>query len=184
VNCTSEKQLPEGFRWADELSTKDSQSWEPLPPEAYEKPRRRSISLEDADLQKVNTLKEALRRFRLRRPGAHKVVDINFEGARIGALYEDLNERYLVMFKREFYRSFSNHFPDVPQTGYGVVTAKKIVAWAVDEGIIIAAIFPSGRCYCIDAYDFWLFYEEYKTDCKHLKGQEIAAPLEKFKRLF
>jgi len=177
------KQLPEGFRYANDLPVKSRSDWEPLPPEAYEKPKRRP-SQEELDRQKVNTLKEALRRFRSRKPGAHKVTDVNFEGARIGALFEDLNERYLVMFKREFYRSFSDHFPDVPQKGYGVVTAKKIVGWAADEGIIIAAIFPSGRCYSIDGYDFWLFYEEYKTDCRHLKGEEIAAPLEAFKREF
>ncbi|GAG11243.1 unnamed protein product, partial [marine sediment metagenome] len=41
------------------------------------------------DLQKVYTLKEALSRFRSRKPGAHKVTNINFEGARIGAVFED-----------------------------------------------------------------------------------------------
>jgi len=171
------KQLPEGFRYADEVPARS----EPVPPEVQPKRRR---NLEDLDLQKVYTLKEALGRFRSRKPGAHKVTDVNFEGARIGAVFEGLNERYLVMFKREFYRRFSEHFPDVPQRGYGVVTAKKIVGWAADEGLILAAVFPSGRCYSIDGYDFWLFYEEYKTDCRHLKGEEIAAPLEAFKRLF
>lgn len=181
---SEEKQLPEGFRWADELP-KDSQRWEPLPPEAYEKPSRRRRNLEDADLARVNTLREAIQRFRLKKPGYQKMLDINFEGARIGALFENklMDKRYFVMFKREFYRQFSNHFPEVPQKGYGVVTAKKIVAWAADEGVYIAVVFPSGRCYSIDGYDFWLFYEEYKTDCKHLEG-EIAVSLERFKREF
>ncbi|KKK49905.1 hypothetical protein LCGC14_3130320, partial [marine sediment metagenome] len=43
--------------------------------------------------------------------------------------------------------------------------------------------FPSGRCYSIDGYDFWLFYEEYKTDVEHLED-EIACPLEAWKRVF
>jgi len=177
------KELPEGFRYANQIPNKDK--WNPLPPEAYEKPHRgRSRSIADADLSRVNTLREALQRFRIRKPGAQKMLDINFKGARVGALFEDgLEQQYFVMFKREFYHHFSKHFPKVPQKGYGVITAKQIVNWAADKGIRIAAIFPSGRCYSIDGYDFWLFYEEYQTDCKHLED-EIAAPLEMFKREF
>lgn len=175
------KELPEGFRYANELPDKDK--WEPLPPEAYEKPRRRNRTIDDADLSRVNTLREALRRFRAKKPGAKRVIDINFKGARVGTLFEDGLEQYFVMFKREFYRHFSKHFPEIPQKGFAVITAKQIVNWAADKGIRIAAIFPSGRCYSIDGYDFWLFYEEYKTDCKHLED-EIACPLEMWKRVF
>ncbi len=175
------KELPEGFRYANELPDKDR--WEPLPPEAYEKPRRNHRTIDEADLARVNTLREALRRFRAKKPGAKKTIDINFKGARVGALFEDGGEQYFVMFKREFYRHFSQHFPEVPQKGFAVITAKQIVNWAADKGILIAAIFPSGRCYSIDGYDFWLFYEEYKTEVKHLED-EIACPLEMWKRLF
>ncbi|MCW3988664.1 MAG: hypothetical protein NWE88_01155, partial [Candidatus Bathyarchaeota archaeon] len=72
------KQLPEGFRYADEVPVRPKS----LPLGVQPKRRR---SQEDLDFQKVYTLKEALRRFRSRKPGAHKVTDVNFEGARIGA---------------------------------------------------------------------------------------------------
>ena len=176
------KELPEGFRYANQVP--EGKQWEPLPPEAYEKPRRRrNQTLDEADLARVNTLREALLRFRAKKPAAKKMIDINFKGARVGALYEDGLEQYFVMFKRQFYRHFSKHFPKVPQKGFAVTTAKQIVNWAADKGVIIAALFPSGRCYSIDGYDFWLFYEEYKTDVEHLED-EIACPLEAWKRLF
>ncbi len=172
------KELPKGFRYANQIP--EIGKWEHLPPEAFEKPRR---TRPPDDLARVNTLREALRRFRLKKPSAQKIIDINFKSARIGALFEDGLEQYFVMFKREFYRHFSTHFPHVPQKGFGVTTAKQIVNWAADKGIRIAPIFPSGRCYSIDGYEFWLFYEEYKTDVKHLED-EISTPLEMWKREF
>lgn len=178
---SQEKQLPEGFRYGDQLPPEGRRGQRP-PPQPR---RRRAQSLEDIELSRVYTLREAIKRFRSRKHGVHKVTDVNFEGARIGAIFieEALGEQYFVMFKRDFYKRFSDHFPKVPKKGYGVLTAKKIVSWAADEGVNIAAVFPSGRCYVIDAMDFWLFYEEYQTDCPHIEG-EIAAPLEMFKRLF
>lgn len=54
---SEEKQLPEGFRYADEMPVRPAS----LPLEVQPKRRR---SQEDLELQKVYTLKEALRRFR------------------------------------------------------------------------------------------------------------------------
>ena len=148
--------------------------------------RMRRLAKEDRS--RVNTLREALARWKRKRPGSLKIDDIQFEGARIGTLYswqgvEKLPKRYLVMFKREFYHSFSRHFPEVPDKGFGIVTAKKIVGWAADQDIIIASVFPDGRCYSVHAYDYWLYYEQYKTDVAHLPG-EIAYPLELANRDF
>lgn len=114
-----------------------------------------------------------------------KMYDVNFEGARIGSLFLNTitKDRYLVVFKRHFYIRFSDHFPQVPEKGYGIITAKKIVGWTADEDIILAAIFPSGRCYTIPAIDFWLYYEKYETDCVHAEG-EIAIALSRWERIF
>lgn len=178
-----ERVLPEGFKYADDMPVKEDAVWHPLPPEAYKKPRRRRIISQDQ--MRVYNLREALQRFRARRMDMAKIHDVNFEGARIGTLFINTitKDRYLVMFKRHFYIHFSNHFPQVPEKGYGIITAKKIVGWASEEDIIITAIFPSGRCYSIHATDFWLYYEKYGTDCVHAEG-EIASPLKMWKRVF
>ncbi len=137
--------------------------------------RRRRLAKED--LNRVNTLREALALWKRKRPGSLKIDDMQFKGARIGTLYSWQDKRYLVMFKREFYERFAAHFPEIPEKGYGIVTAKQIVSWCADQDIIIASIFPSGRCYSVSGYDYWLFYAQHGTDVKHLPG-EIAVSLE------
>lgn len=134
----------------------------------------------------VVNLRDALDLFQVR-IFCLKVNDVKLEGDRIGAVFErpQTEERYLVLFKREFYYRFSNHFPKLPSEnkGYGMLANIKLVHWCALEGIKMAAIMPDGKCYVIDGLEFWRFYEKYKTDSPHIK-EEIASPLNMWSRLF
>lgn len=162
------KELPPGFTRADEMP----------PAVANEEQKRKPGERE------VYTLRDALDLFRENIP-CRTLSDVKLEGIRVGVIFikEASNEKYLVLFKREPYYHFSKHFPDVPTKGYGMIANLKLVHWCALEGIRMAAILKDGRCYWIDSWEFYTFYEKHKTDLKAIPG-EIASPLSMWKRLF
>lgn len=173
-----ETKLPDGFKFASEIPEGKDEVWHQQPEEAYKPKKGRPTKL------RVESLREAIQIFRYE-VDATKLQDVSLEGRRVAALFRrDEDEKtFVVMFKREFYIHFSKHFMHVPEEGYGLLANHKLVHWSAMEGHRIAAVFPDGRAYWIDAMEFIKYYEEYETECPKLPG-EIAAPLSMWKRLF
>ena len=114
-----------------------------------------------------------------------KKLDVNIEGAKIAAVFENkrTGEKFLVMFKRDFYHQFSNHFPKIPEAGYGMIISKKIVEWAADEEMTLVAVMPRGVAYKCGAVEAIEYYRKWKTDVPHIEG-EIGTPARMWPRLF
>lgn len=171
----AETELPKDFKLASDLLVED-EVWKP--PEEVYKPRKEKTTL------RVDSLREAIQVFKYE-VDATKLQDVTLEGRRVAALFrrDSDDTTFVVMFKREFYIHFSKHFMHVLEEGYGLLANHKLVHWAALEGHRIAAVFPDGRAYWIDAMEFIKYYEEYETECPKLPG-EIATPLSMWKRLF
>lgn len=119
-----------------------------------------------------------------------KLDDVKLTNARVAATYQHkgTGRIYLVMFKRDVYRHFARHFPNIPEKDVaerreGMICNYKLVAWAAGENLILVVLFPDARAYLMEALDFWNYYEKHGTDVKHAPG-EIATPLSKWARLF
>ncbi|MCK4265681.1 MAG: hypothetical protein KAX31_00245 [Thermoplasmata archaeon] len=132
----------------------------------------------------VWNLSHAFDVFRAHVAGSRKVNDVTLAGARVGGVFVGhAGMKYLVLFKRERYRFFSRHFPNVPEKGHGIIANMKLVHWSAMEGMRIATVFPDGSCYWILAMNFWEYYEKYGTELTKLP-EEIATPFSKWTRLF
>lgn len=132
----------------------------------------------------VWNLVHAFDTFRAHVPGSRKLRDVILKGARVGGLFATPGgTNYLVLYKRDRYRFFSRHFPQVPEKGHGIITNMKLVHWSAMEGIRIATVFPDGTCYWILGRTFWDYYEKYGTENPALPG-EIATPFGSWTRLF
>ena len=170
------QQLPDGFRYGDQVPP---EHYQPPPPPA----RRRRTSGPPPEL---NCLSDALTMFRTRMPVTKK-EDVKLANARVGVLYVHTGnaKTYLVMFKRELYRNFARHFPEVPEEerAEGVLCNMKLVGWAATQSIELVAIFADGRAYSMPALEFWDYYGKYGTDVKHAPG-EIATPISRWSRVF
>ncbi len=160
-----------GFKLADELSIELQQ---------HEAPVRKR---QPGDPEVYN-LTHAIKVFHAQVPGSRRVRDIMLAGARVGTLFAIPGRpTHLVLYKRERYRFFSRHFPNVPEKGHGVIANMKLVHWSAMESMNIATVFPDGSCYYIDAMEFWEYYSEYGTELTSLPG-EIATPFSAWARLF
>jgi hypothetical protein len=97
-------------------------------------------------------------------------------------------ESYLVQFKREYYRSFSHHFPNIKKVdgtafGWATIMSLTTLNMALTKEISrVMFITPDRKIYSCYANLFKRFYEKYKTNVPHLPG-EVAMPLEYFERL-
>ena len=97
-------------------------------------------------------------------------------------------ERSLVQFKREYYRNFAYHFPDVKKTdgkpyGWAQIMSLSSLNRAIVEDIEkVIFITPDGKMYSCYSNLFKKFYLKNKTDVPHLEG-EIAMPLDFFERV-
>lgn len=99
------------------------------------------------------------------------------------AIIQANGKTYMVQFKRNYYKSFSVHFPQFREYGYGQVMSIGLLERAIISGIDqIVFITPDRNIYSCYPMQFKRFYEKYHTDVPHLDG-EIAMPLKFFKRL-
>ena len=93
----------------------------------------------------------------------------------------------LIQFKREYYRNFAYHFPEVKKEdgssyGWAQIMSLSSLNRAIIEGIDkIVFITPDGKMYSCYSQLFKKFYLKNKTDVPHLEG-EIAMPLDFFER--
>jgi len=107
------------------------------------------------------------------------------QGKDVTGLFENklTGEQYLVTFKRDFYHQFSNHFPNLPEPGYGMTFNKKPVTWAAMEGLTLVAVMPRGVAYRCPADEAQAYYLKWKTDVPHIEG-EMGTPAKMWPRLF
>ena len=157
-----------------------------LAPEA-ETPKPTPPVIPKPTTTKVYNLRQALDLFKYRKIGMRKLNDTNLDGSRIGVLYVEggTNEKHLVLFKREPYFMFGNHFPNIPaeDKGHGVICNKKIVWYAQQYDCNITVVFQDSTCYTIEGTEFWDYYEAYDTEVPHAPG-EISTSFRKFRRVF
>lgn len=164
-----------GFKIADELPP-----GEDLDLQNHQAPKREKKPGEP----EVWSLVHAFKVFHSHVAGSRKVRDVKLTGARVGGLFTvPGGTKYLVLYKRDRYRFFSRHFPNVPERGHGVIANIKLVHWCAIEGIRIASVFPDGTCYWIGGRSFWDYYEKYGTENPALPG-EIATPFSMWTKLF
>lgn len=116
----------------------------------------------------------------------HKPNSVVFREFDFGYLISYQNKRYLLMFKRDFYKSFKHHFKHIPEMrnyGYAQIMNLSMLKMAIEDGIeYVAFAMPTGNIYQCNPRLFLKFYEKYHTEVPHLKG-EVALPLNFFERL-
>ena len=116
-------------------------------------------------------------------PGVVRVDDM-----RPGKLVIKRDESFLIMFKRDFYHSFKNHFPYVKKEsgvpyGYGQIMSKILLNKALDAGVNwLVFVMPDRKVYKCHVKLFKKFYDKNQTDVPYLPG-EIAMPLDFFEPL-
>lgn len=163
-----------GFKTADELPPGAIDLQRHQPPKRQKQPGE----------PEVWNLGHAFDVFRAHVAGSRKLRDVKLAGARVGGLFTTPGGvHYLVLYKRDTYRFFSRHFPQVPEKGHGIIANIKLVHWSAVEGYRIASIFPDGTCYWISGRAFWDYYEKYGTENPALPG-EIATPVGSWTKLF
>ena len=106
----------------------------------------------------------------------------------VGTVIEHNTGRYFVMFKREYYRNFKYHFPELKKDndksfGWAQIMSMSLLNWACSNNIAwIVFITPDGKAYRCSAQKFKDYVELYGTEVPHLKG-EVAMPLDYFDNL-
>jgi len=88
---------------------------------------------------------------------------------------------YCVCFKREYYKNFQYHFPALGKVGWGQIANKDLLKECEESDYAYVIVMPDEKIYVIKA-GFWLdYYDKFKTDVPHLKG-EIAIPMKFLKK--
>jgi hypothetical protein len=119
------------------------------------------------------------------RLNVRKLQDVLLNKLRVGVLYIDEADdaKYLLLYKRERYLHFGDHFPACPEKGHAIIANIKLVHWCAVNGYSIATMFPDGTCYSVKGREFWEFYEKWNSEHPKLK-EEIALPMRRWSRLF
>jgi len=164
------KELPDGFKFGNEAAPRPEKPWE------------RSKPKQD-DIREVTSLSDALEYFKALKPEATIESPVKLNNSRIGVVYRGDEKAYLVLFKRDTYHHFGNHFENIPDEDkvHGMICNYKLVAWAATAGVELVVVFPNRDIYSIPGSKFWDYYEKYFTDVKHAPG-EIATPLTLWKK--
>ena len=162
-------ELPEGFKKGDQV------------PDTHYRPRpeakRKKSVLE------IQTLQDALDYFKAVTPNAVKGKKVMLKKSRVGVTFHISGKVHLLLFKRDMYRQFGKHFPDIPEEDktQGMICNLKLVGWAAAANIEIVVVFPSREIYSIQGDRFWEYYDKYHTDVQHAPG-EIASPIGLWKK--
>lgn len=113
-------------------------------------------------------------------------IDIQYPTA---AYVHANGKKYFVMFKREYYRNFSAHFPHVVKEdgsahGWGQVMNESLLKIAAhNKTDYLVFITPDAVAYRCEPSRFYSFAVEFQTHVPHLYG-EVAMPLQFFERMF
>ena len=103
-------------------------------------------------------------------------------------LVKTKEEMFLVMFKREYYKSFQYHFPHIQKVGggrygYAQIMSESLLNKAFHYRVNwIVFIMPDKKAYRCHPKLFKKFFDEHQTRVPYLPG-EIAMPLDYFERL-
>ena len=95
---------------------------------------------------------------------------------------------YMVMFKREYYQAFQNHFPNIIKDdgkpyGYAQIMSIELLYWALRNKITyLVFVTPDRKIYKCRPIIFKKFVEKHHTEVPHLLG-ELALPLDYFERV-
>lgn len=115
--------------------------------------------------------------------------DIQIGGSHGPAMIFTYNDtRYLLMHKRDYYKNFKHHFPEVLKEdgnayGWAQIMSMELLDYCIDHNIAwVAFVTPDGKSYCASAKLFKKFVERHGTYVPHLKG-EVAMPLEMFENI-
>jgi hypothetical protein len=107
-----------------------------------------------------------------------------------GIIFNHAKGRFFMMYKREYYKNFKYHFPEVLKEdgkpyGWAQIMSLELLNYcAHDSNSIDWVLFvtPDGRAYKSAARLFKKFVDRYNTEVPHLKG-EVAMPLDYFQNL-
>ena len=83
-------------------------------------------------------------------------------------------ELYYVLFKREWFHSYSRQFPQEEGEGFGQSVSLNILEKAVGDGATMVIIFPDGKIYTRTA-KVWLDYSKTHGTIRHVKGGDVTA---------
>lgn len=149
----------------------------------------------------VYSLPEALTQFG-HYTGYKKLDVMKMHGKALTGIFQnpETNERYAVTLKREWYKSFSYHFPEVPDKGLGQITSLKLLEWCERGGVpnLVAVVqiedenevIIGVRGYVCDVTEFLRYYHKYDTDMGKISAYhprlvgEVACPIRMWKRLY
>jgi len=89
--------------------------------------------------------------------------------------------RYCITYKREYYKSFSSHFPKLGG-GYGQVANIELLEVCILNMVNqFVMVMPDEKIYAVDPKVWLDYYKANNTAVKHLTG-ECALPLKMFRR--
>lgn len=114
-------------------------------------------------------------------------------GLRLNEVAQEItynDEKYLMMFKREYYQNFKYHFPNIKKDngknyGWAQIMSKSLLDYACKETTNIdwiLCVTPDGKAYKCPPMLFKRFSTKHGTDVPHLQG-EVAMPLDMFDAL-
>jgi hypothetical protein len=107
-----------------------------------------------------------------------------------GVVFSHSTGKYFVMYKREYYKNFKHHFPEVLKSdgksyGWAQIMTRELLNYSAhdDSGIDwILFVTPDGKAYRAASRLFKRFVDKHNTEVPHLKG-EVAMPLDYFNNL-
>lgn len=118
-----------------------------------------------------------------------KYIDFKtFKQHGAGVLISDKSEDYYFMFKREYYRNFNKHFPEVKKDdgksyGWAQIMSKRLLNEVIALDIPwILFMDTEGKVYRIASKLWRNFVQMYDTEVPHIEG-EVAIPLDFFERM-
>jgi hypothetical protein len=103
----------------------------------------------------IDSLREAVDHFRRTIGGDF----IRAEGGVAGVLSDALGRRVYLVFKRDWFHSYQNQFPQEEGEGFGQSISLSLLRKAAQEGADVVTVMPDGKIYHLAARD-WLEYAE------------------------
>jgi hypothetical protein len=158
---------------------------------SYDEMRKHKKNLFDFDKSKpkkpesINSIGEAVALLQINMPNVKIESKLEF-----GYFMLNDYERYFLMYKREYYKNFKYHFPDVKKPdgksyGWAQVMNKQVLDYILKKKQNVTWLLfatTDAKIYKCTPQNFYNFVTKYNTEVPHLKG-EVAVPLDLFERL-